>query len=108
VAFDGLVKFTIADGATDFVAGDTALVTVTVAASARYTASPATGTNGTQVAVAVLLDTADATSADAPCTVIVRHAQVNGKQLAYAASVDDDAKKAAKAAQLAAVGIIVR
>lgn len=36
VAFDGPVKFTIADGATDFVAGDVALVTVSALTAPRF------------------------------------------------------------------------
>ena len=49
-----------------------------------------------------------ATSADVAVAAITRDAEWNGKTLAYAASVDDDTKKAAKHVQLAAVGIIVR
>jgi hypothetical protein len=79
-----------------------------ITASGKFTASPATGSDGSQTAVAVLYARIDATSADADAVAVVRHAQVNGKQLAYAASVDDGTKRAAKATQLAAVGIIVR
>lgn len=77
-------------------------------AGGKYTASPATGADGSQVAAAVLLYPVDATSADVAVAAITRDAEWNGKTLAYAASVDDDTKKAAKHAQLAAVGIIVR
>ena len=74
----------------------------------KYTASPATGSDGSQTAVAVALYGCDATSADQKLVVIARDAEVNVNLLAYASSVDDAAKKAAKATQLAAVGIIVR
>lgn len=63
---------------------------------------------GNQTAVAVALYGCDATSADQKTAAIARDAEVNGKTLTYASSVNDDAKKAAKNAQLAAVGIIVR
>ena len=63
---------------------------------------------GNQTAVAVALYGCDATSADADIAAVARDAEVNGKTLTYASSVNDDAKKAAKIAQLAAVGIIVR
>lgn len=74
----------------------------------KYKPSTATGSDGAQTAAAVLLYDVDATSADVKVAAITRGAEVNGKILAYDATVDDDAKKAAKAVQLAAVGIIVR
>lgn len=79
-----------------------------ITASGKYKASTATGSDGGQTAAAVLLYDVDATSADVKVAAITRGAEVNGKILAYDATVDDDAKKAAKATQLAAVGIIVR
>lgn len=63
---------------------------------------------GNQVAVAVALYGCDATSADQTIAIIERDAEVKGDILTFDASVDNDAKKAAKAAQLAAVGILVR
>jgi hypothetical protein len=74
----------------------------------KYAPSPATGSDGSQVAAAILLYGVDAASADVKAAVIKRDAEWNGNTLSYAASVDDDTKKAAKATQLAAVGIIVR
>lgn len=74
----------------------------------KYTPSPATGSDGSQTAVAVALYGCDATSADQKLVVVARDAEVNINLLAYASSVDDATKKAAKATQLAAVGIIVR
>ncbi|MEW6257418.1 MAG: head decoration protein [Pseudomonadota bacterium] len=56
VAFDGPVKFTIADGGTDFVPGDTASVTVTLARPHRAWAHKAwdpDATDGSQVPVAM-------------------------------------------------------
>lgn len=79
-----------------------------VTASGKYVPSPATGSDGSQTGVAICIYGVDATSADVKVAAITRGAEVNGKTLEYAASVDDAAKKAAKATQLKAVGIIVR
>jgi hypothetical protein len=56
----------------------------------------------------VLLGWADITDGDVEAAVISRDAEVNGDCLEYEATVDTDNEKAAKATQLAAVGIIVR
>lgn len=74
----------------------------------KYVPSPATGSDGSQTAVAVAFYGCDATSADQKIAIVARDAEVNSNILSYASSVDDAAKKAAKATQLAAVGIIVR
>jgi hypothetical protein len=77
----------------------------------KYGPAPAAAADpdvGNQTAVAVALYGCDATSADANIAAVARDAEVNGKTLTYASTVNDDAKKAAKIAQLAAVGIIVR
>lgn len=66
------------------------------------------GDEGAETATAILLYEVDATSAAVEVAAITRDAEVNGNILTYDASVDNDAKKAAKAAQLAAVGIVVR
>lgn len=77
-------------------------------ASGKYVPSPATGSDGSQTGVALPIHGVDATSADVRVAAITRDAEVNGKCLAYEATVNDDTKKNAKATQLAAVGIIVR
>lgn len=74
----------------------------------KYQPSPATGSDGSQTAVAVLLYPVDATSADADAVISARLSRLNAKVLSYAASVDDDTKKNVKIAQLAAVGLIAR
>jgi hypothetical protein len=80
-----------------------------ITASGKYTLSPATGTDGSQVASAVLLYAVDATLADATGIVVARGpAIVSRAGLAYEATVDDSTKITAKIAQLAAVGIIAR
>jgi hypothetical protein len=70
-----------------------------ITASGKYTLSPATGTDGSQVA----------RLADATGIVVARGpAIVSRAGLAYEATVDDSTKITAKIAQLAAVGIIAR
>ena len=80
-----------------------------VTASGKYTLSPATGADGSQTAVAVLLYPVNATLADAVGIVVARGpAIVSRAALAYEATVNDAAKIAAKITQLGAVGIIAR
>lgn len=62
--FDDDIKFVIADGATDFVVGDTFSITV-AAGSGKYVQSLAAAANGSQVPDAILVHDTDATSADA-------------------------------------------
>ena len=80
-----------------------------ITASGKYTLSPATGADGSQVASAVLLYAVDATLADATGIVVARGPTIVSRAgLAYGAAVDDGTKITAKIAQLAAVGIIAR
>ena len=80
-----------------------------ITASGKYTLSPATGADGSQVATAVLLYAVDATLADAIGIVLVRGpAIVSRADLAYDATVDDGAKITTNIGQLAAVGIVAR
>lgn len=104
------IKFVIADGDTDFIVGDGFDVTIGASAdSGKYRLSPATGVDGSETAVAVLLQAVDATAADVTGLVAARGPViVSEAALAFDASVDDAAKEAAKKAQLAAAGIVVR
>ena len=78
-----------------------------ITASGKY--KLATGADGSQTAVAVLLYPVNATLADAVGIVVTRGpAIVSRAALAYEATVNDAAKIAAKITQLAAVGIIAR
>ena len=80
-----------------------------ITASGKYTLSPATGADGSQVATAVLLYAVDATLADATGIVLVRGpAIVSRAALAYDGSVDDTAKITTKLGQLTALGIVAR
>ena len=80
-----------------------------ITASGKYTLSTAAGTDGAQIATAVLLYAVDATLADATGIVVARGpAIVSRASLAYDATVNDATKIAAKITQLAAIGIIAR
>ena len=80
-----------------------------VTASGKHTLSPATGADGSQTAVSVLLYPVNATLADAVGIVVARGPSIVSRAgLAYEGTVNDAAKITAKIAQLAAVGIIAR
>lgn len=80
-----------------------------VTASGKYTLSPATGTDGSEVAVAVLIEAVDASSADATGLVLIRGPALLSKAaLVVDASVDDAAKLATKHAELVALGLVPR
>jgi Bacteriophage lambda head decoration protein D len=75
----------------------------------KYVKSPATGSDGSQTAIAVLAYPVDATSADVTDAVVVANdAEVKNLMLIYDSTVDDNTKKAAKQTQLRAVGIKAR
>lgn len=63
VAFTGPINFTIADGATDFVAGDSFTITV-AAGTAKVKAVDDTAADGSDRPFAVLAENTDATSED--------------------------------------------
>ena len=80
-----------------------------ITASGKYKLATATGTDGAQTAVAVLLEAVDATAADATGVVLARGpAIVSDAQLVYDATVTTAAQKTAKIDQLKAAGIVPR
>lgn len=106
--------FTLADGATDFVAGDS--IPITVTGTVKYKLVEATATDGTEVAKAVVVgdsmgapvSVVAAANTDVNALVLYRGVcAVADKALTYGASVDTDAEKAVVKAQLEAVGIDV-
>lgn len=106
--FQNGIKFAIADGAADFVVGDGFDITV-AAGSSKYVLSPETANDGSDVAVAVLLERVDATSADKSAVVAVRGpAELSRHGLVWHSTVDNLTKKNAKIAQLLAVGLVTR
>lgn len=78
-----------------------------VTASGKYAPYDNAGTDGTEVAAAILYRGIDATSADAKAVVVARLAEVNASELVWAAGVDA-AGKTAGLTDLAAKFIIAR
>jgi hypothetical protein len=101
----GGIAFTLADGATDFIAGDGFTISVT-AGSGKYGTYDDGNTDGTEVATAILLEEVDAT-ADVSAAVIFRIAEVKTSALKWAAANDSTSKSAAYV-QLATKNIIAR
>ena len=83
-----------------------------VTADGKYVLSPhaaVTGSEGAEIANAVLIEAVDATAADTPALVLVRGPViVADRALAFDASVADAAAQSLKHQQLAAHGIVVR
>lgn len=90
--FEGPIEFTISDGATDFAAGDR--FTVNVEGIEKHKEYNPANTDGSQVAVAILIDYADATEADIHGIAIVRHAEVNAGELVWFTGATDNQKDA--------------
>ncbi|WP_157218677.1 head decoration protein [Flavisphingomonas formosensis] len=107
VAFNGGgLGFTLADGATDFVAGDTFKITVTGAL--KYQAYDPTVTTGLERAAAILWSgRRDATSADRRAVANVRGPmKVQAAELIWGANVTTQQHQTTALAQLAKLGIL--
>lgn len=107
VAFDGVVKFTIADGATDFKANDG--WTITVATGTKLVDWDPAAVDGSAVVDSVLLARTTAPDGeDAPALVLRRGpAIIKADGIVWPAGVTDDQKAAAIAA-LKLKGILVQ
>lgn len=103
----GGLSFTLADGGTDFVVGDTFTITV-AAGSGKYRAYDPTATNGLEDAVAILWGDADASAADVVATIVTRDAEFTKADLVWGAAVTTDPHKATAYAALAVAGLIGR
>ncbi|MBZ0130220.1 MAG: head decoration protein [Rhodobacteraceae bacterium] len=80
-----------------------------ISVNGKYTLASDGGTDGAEIAAAVLLYPVDTTLADAIGIVLARGpAIVSRAGLAYDATVDDSTKITAKLSQLAAIGILSR
>lgn len=80
-----------------------------ITASNKFALSTHTGSDGAQTAAGVLIEAVDATDGDRTGVIIRRGPAVVARQmLAFHASVDDDAKRAAKISQLTQLGIVAR
>lgn len=103
-ASPGAPTVTIADGSSDFVAGDTFTITVT---GGKYKALTPAGTDGSQVAVAILYAPTFAASADVAAAVIARAAEVIAAEIVWPAGITV-AQQTLATFQLASRGIILR
>lgn len=110
---NGGFSFTLADGSTDFVAGDT--IAITVAGTTKWKLVEATATDGSQVAAGVVVgdsqgfarDTLLVVSTDTKFVALTRGpAEVSASKLQFGASVTAGALTTAALNQLKAVGII--
>lgn len=102
----GGLSFTLADGSTDFIAGDRFLITVAAGAGTVAVYDPA-ATNGTEDVYGILRDNVDASGGALPGVAIVRDAEVNASELIWFSGATTDQKNAGLAA-LAVLGIIGR
>ncbi|MEB2511319.1 head decoration protein [Burkholderia multivorans] len=105
-AFSNQIKFTIADGTTDFVVGDEFDITVE-AVNGVYVPLNFAASDGTQTAAAISFDVVDTTVSDKVGTVVIRDAEVNSGELIWPAGATAS-QIAGASAQLVAVGIIPR
>lgn len=102
----GGLTFTFTAGATAHVATDQATITV-AAGSGKYLAFDADNLDGTEVADAVLLYAADATSADVSAVVIIRAAELKSSKVVWA-STNTAGNIISGTANLVAKQIIIR
>jgi Bacteriophage lambda head decoration protein D len=100
------LAFTINDGTTDFVVGDSFTVTV-AAGSGKHVQFNQDATDGSQIADGILYDNVDASAADKEAVAYLRDCEVNGEEITWPADIDAGELTTA-IAQLAERGIIVR
>ena len=100
----GGLAFTLADGATDFVAGDGFNITV-AAGSGKYRVIDFTSAVGADIPAGISWDNVDASVADKVCAIIARSAEVQSVELEWPAGATTN-QKAVALAQLAASNMI--
>jgi hypothetical protein len=102
----GGLSFTLADGSTDFVSGDSFNITVT--GTTKYAAYDPTATDGRQYASVILWSGwRDATSADRRAVAVVRgQIKVQAAELEWGPNVTTNQHKTTALAQLTARGIL--
>jgi len=107
VQFTTHLTFTIADGSTDFVAGDSFTITV-AAGSGKVKQIDFAATDGSaQASGLLLLDTTAPDGADKSGVAVVRNAIVSDNGITWPGGATNDQKNAA-IAQLKTLGILVR
>lgn len=102
----GGLSFTLADGATDFAAGDGFNITVAAGTDKVKEWNPA-NTDGSDVVTGVLHDNVDATAADASGVIVARDAEVHAGELEWFTGATAG-NITTGTAGLAALGIIAR
>lgn len=105
--FDNQIKFTVNDGATDFVAGDAFTLAVS-GGTYKYKEYDAADTDGGQRVAGILYDNVDATSADKAGMAIVRDAEVRKDDLTWFTGATTAQKDAAIDALAKSLWIIAR
>jgi hypothetical protein len=107
VAFTTHLTFTIADGAADFVAGDSFTITVAAGSGKVKQIDFAATDGGNNACGLLLLDTTAPDGADRSAVAIVRNAIVSDNGITWPAGATAN-QKAAAIAQLKSAGILVR
>lgn len=102
----GGLSFTLADGSTDFVSGDSFAITV-AEGSGKWAQYNPGAVNGSQIAAGILFGAKNATSADKDGVVIARMAEVNASELVWRGGLAASQKTIALA-QLKNAGIVAR
>jgi hypothetical protein len=102
----GGISFTIADGATDFVEGDSFVVTV-AAGSGKWRPWDPSHVDGSQNVAGIMFGYKDATSADKSAAIVVRSCEVNASELVWPTGMNAATITLGQAG-LAALGIIAR
>jgi hypothetical protein len=108
-AFNKEIKFTIADGATDFVAGDVfTLTVVTDPSDFQYVAFNPAGTDGSEIPAAMsLYKVTTGAGETAEATALVRMCELNGNCISWPSGITD-AQRADAIQALQSNNIIVR
>ncbi len=102
---NGSLSFTLADGSTDFVVGDS--FTITVTGTNKWRQLNPTAIDGSQRAAAILYDNEDATAGDRIVTLVTRHQELGRSDLFFPAGITTPQLTTALA-QLAAQQLIAR
>ncbi|MGZ5615632.1 MAG: head decoration protein [Methylobacter sp.] len=102
----GGLAFTLADGSTDFIVGDSFVINVAEGSKEYVEHNPA-AIDGSEKAVGILFDAVDATLSAQPGVAIVRMAEVNGDEITWKTGISAPAK-AAGIESLKALSVIVR
>jgi hypothetical protein len=103
----GGLAFTLADGATDFVAGDGFTITV-VDGTLKVKEYNPSNTDGSQRVYGILWDAVDASAADVPGAAVVRACEINQEELTWFSGATSGQKTAALAFMRDTLGIIPR